>query len=499
MTDHGFIDINSQIGPAHGNAAGATPETLAAERLAHGIRHSLVRHRNATYGESRLGNRAVLEACERDPGLHPVAVLAPERSDALDQASRLGRGSPVVAFWLEGAALPGQGGLATDRLVRAAARTGKPLIVAVRGYGDASAVGAATADLGVPVILSGWHYVNSVDVLAAARHWEHLHVETARAAHLGAIEIAVREIGAERLLLGTEAPIRAMQSTLNAILSARIPDDAKRAILGGNASRLFGIATGPIELPEVRRVQRAVDVHTHSGPLPWDVTDLAFTDLVPELGRLTGTTHAVASSILAIEADTEAGNREVVEGCARLSGQVGYLVADPNDLDATREQIRRWGDAPGIVGVKVHCEGSGRHTGTSQIRDVFRILAEYGRPVKIHNDGPDWERHLVRIAREHPRLPIVIAHGGLGFPDRPGAWATVQADNIYLEMSSSFAAIDRVREVVRTVPRQKFLFGTDAPLLDPAYVLGTYQDARIPEEQQDDVYFANAARLYGLT
>ena len=497
MTDYGFIDVNSQIGPAHGNAAGATPEALAAERRAHGIRHSLVRHRNATYGESRLGNRAVLEACESDPGLHPVAVLSPERSDSLEQAS--GLGDKVAAFWLEGRALPGQGGAATDRLVRAAARTGKPLIVAVAGYGDASAVGAATADLGVPVILSGWHYTNSVDVLAAARNWEHLFVETARAAHLGAIEIAVREVGAERLLLGTEAPIRAMQSTLNAILSARIPDDAKRAILGGNAARIFGIETGPIEVPAVRRVARAVDVHTHSGPLPWDVTDLAFNDLVPELGRLTGTTHAVSSSILAIEADTEAGNREVVEGCARLPGQVGYLVADPNDLEATRDQIRRWGDAPGIVGVKVHCEGSSRHTGTSQIRDVFRILADYGRPVKIHNDGPDWERHLVRIAREHPRLPIVIAHGGMGFPDRPGAWATVQADNIYLEMSSSFAAIDRVREVVRTVPRHKFLYGTDAPLLDPAYVLGTYQDADIPEDQQDDVYFGNAARLYGLT
>ncbi|MBM4408079.1 MAG: hypothetical protein FJ038_05630 [Chloroflexi bacterium] len=497
MTDHGFIDVNSQIGPAHGNAAGATAETLAAERRAHGIRHSLVRHRNALYGESRLGNRAVLEACERDPGLHPVAVLAPERSDTLDQAS--GLGSRVAGFWLEGEALPGKGGAATDRLVRAAAATGKPLIAAIRAYGDASAVGAATAGLGVPVVLSGWHYINSVDVLAAARHWEHLFVESSRAAHLGAIGIAVREIGAERVLLGTEAPIRAMRSSLNAILTAPIPDDAKRAILGGNAARIFGLPAGPIELPEVRRLARAVDVHTHSGPLRWDVTDLDFPDLVPELARLTGTTHAVSSSILAINSDTEAGNLEVVEGCARLPGQVGYLVADPNDLDATRDQIRRWGDAPGIVGIKVHCEGSSRHTGTSQIRDVFRILADYGRPVKIHNDGPEWEQHLVRIARDHPRLPIVIAHGGLGFPDRPGAWATVQADNIHLEMSSSFATLERVREVARTVPRHKFLYGTDAPLLDPAYVLGTYQDAQIPEDQQDDVYFGNAARLYGLT
>jgi predicted TIM-barrel fold metal-dependent hydrolase len=66
-------------------------------------------------------------------------------------------------------------------------------------------------------------------------------------------------------------------------------------------------------------------------------------------------------------------------------------------------------------------------------------------------------------------------------------------------MCSSFAQpLSAVREIVRTIPRHKFLFGTDAPLLDPGFVLGTYQDSEIPEDQQDDVYYGNAVRLYGL-
>ena len=36
-------------------------------------------------------------------------------------------------------------------------------------------------------------------------------------AHLGAIEIAVRAIGPQRVLLGTGSPLRAIQSSLNAI------------------------------------------------------------------------------------------------------------------------------------------------------------------------------------------------------------------------------------------------------------------------------------------
>jgi predicted TIM-barrel fold metal-dependent hydrolase len=65
-------------------------------------------------------------------------------------------------------------------------------------------------------------------------------------------------------------------------------------------------------------------------------------------------------------------------------------------------------------------------------------------------------------------------------------------------MCSSFAQIQTVREVARIVPRHKFLFGTDAPLLEPSFVLGTYQDADIPSDQEDDVYYGNAARLFGL-
>jgi predicted TIM-barrel fold metal-dependent hydrolase len=495
--DLGFIDVNGLVGPAHGQAGGADVDTLTRERRAHGIHTSLVRHLNATHSETRRGNRELLDACERDGALIPVATLLPQRSDVLDSAAEFG--PKVAAFRLEGRAQPGLASAATDRLIRAAARTGRPLIVPIDTYGDASRVGAATAGLGVPVVLTGWHYNNSVDTLAAAQRYDHLHVDTSGAAHLRAIELAVQLIGAERVLFGSGAPFRAIQSSLNAILDAEISDDRKRLILGGNAARIFGLPAPTITLPDVWRPERSIDVHTHSGPLPWDVLDLPDEDLVKETRAKANGRYAVASSILAIAADLEAGNREMVEGNKTIEGRVGYLVADPTERETARDHIRRWGDAPGIVGIKVHCQWSHRVTGSQDIWNLFNILADYGKPVKIHNDGDDWNVHLLRIAREHPKLPIVIAHGGLGFPDLPGAQLTLDADNVYLEMCSSFAQVQTVRKVARIIPRHKFLYGTDTPLLDPSFVLGTYTDADIPADQRDDVFYANAARLYGLT
>ena len=491
---HGYIDVNAQIGPRFGGARGAPVEDLTREAGAHGIRFSLVRHRTALVAESELGNRALLEACQDDPSLVPVAVLSVDRTADLDRTAL-----PATAFagcWLEGRATPGSS-LAAEAVVRTAARTGRPMLVPLTGWGSAGAIGAATEGLGVPVVLVGSHYNTSVEDLAAGRRFNHLHFDTSAMANFKAIETAVGAVGAERVLLGTGSPLRATQSSLNAVLSAAIPDEAKRSILAGNAARLFGLPTGPVELPEVARPERAIDVHTHSGPMPWDVPDPGDDALMEELAQY-GTRYAVASSVLAIAADLEAGNRRTVEGSARMPGRLGYLVADPNDLEASRDQLQRWGDEPGIVGVKVHTEWSRRHTGSPQIAALFEVLAAHGRPVKIHNDGPDWDQHLLRIARRHPRLPIIIAHAGLGFPNLEAALIAREADNIYAEMSSSFAQLPTVRDFLRTIPPERMLFGTDAPLLDPAFVLGTYQDALIPVADQPGIYWDNAARLFGI-
>ena len=315
-----------------------------------------------------------------------------------------------------------------ENLLREVARTGKPLFVVLRAPGDASRIGRATADLGIPVILVGHHYDYSVENLAAAKRFEHLHLETSRMAHLDAVTVAVRELGAERVLYGTGAPIRAMQSALNAILQAQISDDEKRLVLGGNAQRLFGLPAEPVRLPQVTLPPRSIDVHTHFGPFPWDVPDRDDRELMPLLRERNNSVGAVESCVLAIASDLDAGNQRTVDLCRELSsgGQVGYLVADPTDRERAREHIRRWGDAPGIVGAKVHCQWSHRLTRHPQIAALFEVLADFGKPVKIHNDGDDWHERLLEIARRHPKLPIVIAHGGLGYPMLEGAELTVR-------------------------------------------------------------------------
>jgi hypothetical protein len=362
--------------------------------------------------------------------------------------------------------------------------------------GSASVIGAATARLGIPVLLLGAHYTSIVDDLAAAVRYPHLHLETSAMAHFRAIDTAVRTIGHERVLLGTGSPARAAAAPIGAALTASVSADAKRAILGGNAVRLFGLPDAPIDLAGPELPARALDVHTHLGPLDFDVPQVADDALVGELGLAQG---AVASAALAIFGDQARGNEQALRAAAAhaATGLRAYVVADPTDLESTRDELRRATGAPGVVGVKVHGEWSGTPTASRAMADLFELLARYGRPVKIHNAGDGWDEALGAIARRHPRLPIVVAHGGLGTPSVEGARLAASHDNVYLEWSSSFAHLPTVRRALAIAGPDRLLWGSDAPLLDPAFVLGTYRDAGLPADAEDRVFWSNAATLFG--
>jgi predicted TIM-barrel fold metal-dependent hydrolase len=504
VADRGFIDVNACFGPDHGigEAGGAPLSLLVEERRRHGVRLALAYSLLAATADPWTGLRLTAEAAE-DPanGMAAIGVIAPRASGAAAARVAEAEAAGVVGYRLEGWVGSAPLSEAVREVLAAVARTGRPLLVPLtshgplHGFGEASAIGAATAGLGIPVVLVGAHYNHIVDDLAAAVRFPHLHLDTSGLAHWRAVETAARTIGAERLLLGTGSPKRPGASAIDAVLLASIPDDAKRSILAGNASRLFGLPDGPVDLTPTALPERAWDVHTHHGPFDFDVPQVADTDLVGAL--LTGERgRAVASSAVAIFADPARGNEQAVAAAA-AGGPLGYVVADPRDIAFSEDQLRRHLGQTGMVGVKVHGQISAVATATRTMRDLFAMLARFGRPVKIHNEGAEWAPALLEIARAHRRLPIVIAHAGLGAPSAHAGRLAARTDNVYLELSSSFAQLGDVRAAVAAAPVERILWGSDAPLLDPSFVFGTYEDALLPPEAWDRVFWSNAAELYG--
>jgi predicted TIM-barrel fold metal-dependent hydrolase len=95
-------------------------------------------------------------------------------------------------------------------------------------------------------------------------------------------------------------------------------------------------------------------------------------------------------------------------------------------------------------------------------------------------------------------LNVVIAHAGPGLASDDAIRLAQTEPNVYLE----FCTTSPVRDVIRAATQQagvdKILFGSDQLLIDPGYVLGAYQDARLTETEWHAVAQANPHRVFDL-
>ncbi len=87
---------------------------------------------------------------------------------------------------------------------------------------------------------------NPLDFLAAFKKNEHVFFDTALATPQ-TIRRFVEEVGAHRILFGSDIPFGTMKHELQKVLSLPLPDREREDILGGNLRRLTGVdsASGP--------------------------------------------------------------------------------------------------------------------------------------------------------------------------------------------------------------------------------------------------------------
>ncbi len=86
---------------------------------------------------------------------------------------------------------------------------------------------------------------NPLDFLAAFKKYEHVFFDTALA-QPQTIRRFVQEVGAERVLFGSDIPFGTMKTELQKVLSLSLSDRDQEAILGGNLRRLTGLVPSSV-------------------------------------------------------------------------------------------------------------------------------------------------------------------------------------------------------------------------------------------------------------
>jgi len=178
----------------------------------------------------------------------------------------------------------------------------------------------------------------------------------------------------------------------------------------------------------------------------------------------------------------------------RLFGFGQVIPADDGALD----EIARIAEA-GLSGLKLHPSLHGYHVADHGLLDpVFEACERYKLPVLINalDDSFCAPLAIEEIARNHPKVPTIIAHMGAVWNVPEAIIVSERNPHIYLETSATL--LSDVRRAYARLGASKILMGSEWPGSD--FDLERMKIAKaIPDEQDRAlVEGGNMARLLGL-
>jgi hypothetical protein len=202
--------------------------------------------------------------------------------------------------------------------------------------------------------------------------------------------------------------------------------------------------------------------------------------------------------------DPAACNDRLAEWCSPHPDRlIPYCTVDPCRPGAVRE-LERCVTELGMRGVKFHNWLQGFSPLERFMEPVCEAAAALGVPLFFHDGTPPYASSLqiAVLAARHPNAKFVLGHGGLHDLWPEAIAAGRRHPNVYVCMCATppFA----MEQIVRHVPLERIVFGTDGGLYHEAvqpyvkYRFREFEALNIPEEAKRAILGDNAMRLLGL-
>ena len=210
------------IHPAH--RLDMSPERLVRDMDRHRIAGSLTLSTIGVFHDHTIGNAATLEGARANNRFIPVATINPMEYFGEDLSTLRSQGFRIMRLAYEADSS------AFKAILMQLAQLKMPLMI------DGTNV---PSDYPAPVILCGVTNDTLSEALAIMSEHANVMLETHALTALGALEIVVTRVGADRVIFGSGAPILSVAGALSYILSAELSDEDKAEILGGNIRRVL--------------------------------------------------------------------------------------------------------------------------------------------------------------------------------------------------------------------------------------------------------------------
>jgi predicted TIM-barrel fold metal-dependent hydrolase len=245
-----------------------------------------------------------------------------------------------------------------------------------------------------------------------------------------------------------------------------------------------------------------IDCHGHLGSWPLlNMPRNGVREIIETMDRLS-IDRLCLSHFLSIFCDFRRGNDILGEVVGQYPERlIGQVVINPHYPERIVTELERCRREYGIRLAKIHSFCHEYPADGPGYRDFWQYANEKEMLVLAHTSDSDEfcsPELFGPIAREHPRVRIILAHAGV---TQRGCEQTIrmvrQHDNLYLDTACSQPHVGMIEKFVREVGAQRVLFGSDVPVLDPSAQLGRIAYAKIKEQDKEKILGLNMKELLG--
>jgi len=240
-------------------------------------------------------------------------------------------------------------------------------------------------------------------------------------------------------------------------------------------------------------VLKICDAHVHlgeSGPWqPYDKPTIFIEELIHLFDQF-NVEKAVVFPNPNVGDRYPAMNDYVAKCMQRYSGRlVGFGRTDPRRGEEAISELVRIKNKLKLEGLKLHPMVECFRPDHPFFAKFFQKVAELNLPILFHTgDGFSSPGLAMKIAKRHPKLPIILGHL------REGCVSVLrEAKNVYVETSGT---IPEFIEMSVDVDEDRVLFGSDVPYYRYPVQIAIVEAAEISPKAKRKVYYDNFRRLF---
>lgn len=219
-----------------------------------------------------------------------------------------------------------------------------------------------------------------------------------------------------------------------------------------------------------------------------------------ESGRRGGISRFVVFSAAAVPGQVQAINDYIAGACSKHPQFTGFGTLHP-DMENPQDEIERL-ITLGLRGIKFHPDMQRFAIDDDRMMGIYAAL-EGRLPIIFHTGDYRYSyshpSRLARVLDNFPKLCAIAAHFG-GWSIYDIAYDYFLKRHCYFDVSSSLSFIGprRAAELIHSYGAERFLFGSDFPMWDPAACLEEFMTLALSDSEKEQILWKNAQGILGL-